>query len=139
MGHQRQQSWLSKQFAPRKILFNTLFHGLHIGLFVFGWYVHPARLRDDYADGQNRWKQASDERLAGLNSLTFSVWLSRGAGLALSVDGAIIVLPMCKNILRWIRPKIRWLPLDESQWFHRQVAYSLLFWTIIHVSAHYVK
>ncbi|KAI4092666.1 MAG: hypothetical protein LQ348_001972 [Seirophora lacunosa] len=122
MGHQRQPSWLSKQFAPSKVLFNVLFHGLHIGLFVYGW-----------------WKQASDERLAGLNTLTFSVWLSRGAGLALSVDGAIIVLPMCKNILRWIRPKIRWLPLDESQWFHRQVAYSLLFWTIVHVAAHYVN
>ncbi|KAI4287696.1 MAG: hypothetical protein L6R35_003047 [Caloplaca aegaea] len=122
MGHQRQQSWLSKQFTPSKILFNVWFHGLHIGLFVYGW-----------------WKQAADERLAGLNTLTFSVWLSRGAGLVLSVDGAIIVLPMCKNILRWMRPKLRWLPLDESQWFHRQVAYSLLFWTIIHVSAHYVN
>ncbi|KAL8657928.1 MAG: hypothetical protein Q9226_001423 [Calogaya cf. arnoldii] len=122
MGVQQKQSWLRKQFAPSKILFNLLFHGLHIGLFAFGW-----------------WKQVSDQRLAGLNTLTFSVWISRGAGLALSVDGAIIVLPMCKNVLRWIRPKVRILPLDESQWFHRQVAYSLLFWTILHVSAHYVN
>ncbi|CAL8582899.1 hypothetical protein XPA_008540 [Xanthoria parietina] len=122
MGVQQQQSWLRKQFAPSKIIFNLLFHGLHIGLFAFGW-----------------WKQVSDQRLAGLNTLTFSVWISRGAGLALSVDGAIIVLPMCKNVLRWIRPKVRILPLDESQWFHRQVAYSLLFWTILHVSAHYVN
>jgi NADPH oxidase len=67
------------------------------------------------------------------------VWLSRGAGLVLSVDGTLILLPMCKIALRYIRPKIRWLPLDESQWFHRQVAYSLLLWTIVHVSAHYVK
>lgn len=87
----------------------------------------------------HRWKQAMDPRLAGLNTLTFSVWMSRGAGLALSIDGAIILLPMCKNLIRWIRPQIRWLPLDEAQWFHRQVAYSLLFWTIVHVSAHYVK
>ncbi|KAL8919017.1 MAG: hypothetical protein Q9172_005172 [Xanthocarpia lactea] len=122
MGVQQKQSWLSKQFAPSKIIFNIWFHGLHIGLFAFGW-----------------WKQVSDQRLAGLNTLTFSVWISRGAGLALSVDGAIIVLPMCKNVLRWIRPKVRILPLDESQWFHRQVAYSLLFWTILHVSAHYVN
>lgn len=34
---------------------------------------------------------------------------------------------------------MRWLPLDESQWFHRQVAYSMLLWTIVHVSAHYVN
>ncbi|KAL8809488.1 MAG: hypothetical protein Q9223_001248 [Gallowayella weberi] len=122
MGVQQKQSWLSKQFAPRKIIFYILFHGLHIALFALGW-----------------WKQVTDERLAGLNTLTFSVWMSRGAGLALSVDGAIIVLPMCKNVLRWIRPKVKILPLDESQWFHRQVAYSLLFWTIIHVSAHYVN
>ncbi|KAL8713374.1 MAG: hypothetical protein Q9220_002573 [cf. Caloplaca sp. 1 TL-2023] len=123
MGHQKkQQSWLRKQVEPSKLLFYFLFHGLHVGLFAFGW-----------------WKQASDERLAGLNTLTFSVWISRGAGLALSVDGAIIVLPMCKNVLRWIRPKVRILPLDQAQWFHRQIAYSLLFWTIFHVCAHYVN
>ncbi|KAL8738116.1 MAG: hypothetical protein Q9181_001063 [Wetmoreana brouardii] len=139
MGQPSKQSWLSKQFAPSKILFNTLFHGLHLGIFIFGWYVLALRLHDTSTNTLHRWKQASDKRLAGLNTLTFSVWLSRGAGLVLSVDGAIIVLPMCKNILRWIRPKIRFLPLDESQWFHRQVAYSLLFWTIVHVSAHYVK
>lgn len=117
-----QESGFRKAFTVRKVAFNFLFHGLHIALFAYGW-----------------WKQAEDVRLKGLNTLTFSVWMSRGAGLALSVDAAIILLPMCKNVLRWIRPKIRWLPLDESQWFHRQVAYSLLFWTIIHVSAHYVN
>jgi hypothetical protein len=87
----------------------------------------------------DRIKQQDDPRLAGLNTLTYSVWLSRGAGLVLSVDGAMILLPMCRNILRYIRPKIKFLPLDESQWFHRQVAYSLLIYTIIHASAHYVK
>jgi NADPH oxidase 1 len=83
--------------------------------------------------------QQDDVRLAGLNTLTYSVWISRGAGLVLSVDGAMILLPMCRNILRVLRPKLRFLPLDESQWFHRQVAYSLLIYTIAHVSAHYVK
>jgi NADPH oxidase len=91
------------------------------------------------ADFGYRIKQADDLRLAGLNTLTYSVWLSRGAGLCLSVDGAIILLPMCRNLLRFIRPKIRFIPLDESQWFHRQVAYTMLFYTIIHVCAHYVK
>jgi NADPH oxidase 1 len=94
-----------------------------------------ARLADFYY----RIKQQDDPRLAGLNTLTFSVWLSRGAGLCLSVDGAVILLPMCRNLLRFIRPKIRFIPLDESQWFHRQVAYTMLLYTIIHVCAHYVK
>lgn len=118
----KQPSWLAKQFTLRKITFYTIFHGLHLFLFIYGWY-----------------KQASDQRLAPLNTLKFSVWFSRGAGLCLSLDTMIILLPMCRNLLRYIRPKIRWLPLDESQWFHRQVAYTMLFWTIVHVAAHYVN
>ena len=74
-----------------------------------------------------------------MNTLTFSVWMSRGAGLVLSFDTTFILLPMCRNILRWVRPKIKWLPLDESQFFHRQIAYAMLLFTCIHVLAHYVK
>ncbi|KUJ24117.1 uncharacterized protein LY89DRAFT_573348 [Mollisia scopiformis] len=110
------------QATGTKLLFNVLFHGFHIGLFVLGWK-----------------KQQDDPRLAGLNMLTFSVWISRGAGLVLSVDGAMILLPMCRNLMRWIRPKIKFLPLDESIWFHRQVAYSMLFYTCLHTLAHYVN
>jgi NADPH oxidase len=51
----------------------------------------------------------------------------------------VIVMPMCRNILRWLRPKARWAPLDENQWFHKQVAYAMLFFTILHTGAHYVK
>ncbi len=91
------------------------------------------------ADDRCRWKQAEDSRLAPLNKLTFSVWISRGAGLVLTLDATLILLPMCRTLLRWVRPKFRWLPLDESQWFHRQVAYAMLFFSIIHTTAHYVK
>ncbi|KAJ9646477.1 hypothetical protein H2201_001434 [Coniosporium apollinis] len=115
------RSWRA-HFTLRKWVFYLLFHGLHVGLFVFGW-----------------WKQASDVRLAPLNTLKFSVWFSRGAGLCLTVDTLLILLPMCRTILRWVRPKIRWLPLDESQWFHRQVAYSMLIWTVVHTASHYVN
>lgn len=57
----------------------------------------------------------------------------------LSVDATMILLPMCRNVLRWLRPQIRWLPLDESAWFHRQVAYALLVFAGAHVASHYVK
>lgn len=91
------------------------------------------------ADYHPRLKQQNESRLAALNALRFSVWLSRGAGLVLSIDTTLILLPVCRTIMRWIRPKIRFLPLDENLWFHRQVAYAMLLFTIIHVSAHYVK
>ncbi|OQV00069.1 FAD-binding domain-containing protein [Cladophialophora immunda] len=113
---------LKSHFAPSKIVFYILWWGFHWGIFAIGW-----------------WKQAEDPRLAGLNTLTFSVWISRGAGLVLSVDVMLILLPMCRNFMRFLRPKFRWLPLDETQWFHRQCAYALLVFTTVHVTAHYVN
>jgi NADPH oxidase len=86
-----------------------------------------------------RYYQATNTRLDALNALTYSVWISRGAGLVLTFDGTLILLPMCRNIIKTIRPRLRWLPLDETVWFHRQVSYALLIFTILHVAAHYVK
>ncbi|KAI1799742.1 putative FAD binding protein [Daldinia bambusicola] len=113
---------VKKQFTATKLVFHVLFWGIHWFFFGYGW-----------------WKQAQDPKLAGLNTLSWSVWLSRGAGLVLAVDGTLILLPVCRTIVRWIRPKIRFLPLDENLWFHRQVAYAMVLFTVIHVSAHYVN
>lgn len=46
---------------------------------------------------------------------------------------------MCRNIMRFLRPKFKFLPLDETIWFHRQCAYAMLLFTIVHVTAHYVN
>ncbi|PSR94496.1 NADPH oxidase [Coniella lustricola] len=113
---------LKKQFTARKLFFNAVFWGIHWGLFAIGW-----------------WKQATDPRLAALNALEYSVWISRGAGFVLTFDTLFILLPVCRTLVRWLRPKIRWLPLDENLWFHRQVAYAMLVFTILHVTAHYVN
>ncbi|KAK0747820.1 FAD-binding domain-containing protein [Apiosordaria backusii] len=113
---------LKKQLTGSKILFHVLFWSFHWGIFAYGW-----------------WKQAADARLAGLNTLQYSVWLSRGAGLVLSVDGMLILLPVCRTIMRFIRPKIKFIPLDENIWMHRQLAYSMLLFSIIHTAAHYVN
>ncbi|RKU48306.1 hypothetical protein DL546_007824 [Coniochaeta pulveracea] len=113
---------LKKQLTGTKLLFNFLFWSFHWALFAYGW-----------------WKQASDPRLAGLNTLKYSVWISRGAGLVLSVDAMVILIPVCRTIMRFFRPKIRFIPLDENIWFHRQIAYAMLFFTILHTSAHYVN
>ncbi|RAH47193.1 putative NADPH oxidase (NoxA) [Aspergillus brunneoviolaceus CBS 621.78] len=114
-------SWKS-HFSGSKIWFYLLFWGLQIVLFAVGWYL-----------------QVTNHKLDALNTLKYSVWISRGAGLVLSFDAAILLLPMCRNLLKTLRPRLRWLPLDEAIWFHRQVAYSLLIFTIIHTAAHYVN
>lgn len=84
--------------------------------------------------------QEKNTKLAALNGLKFSVWTSRGAGLVLAYDGGLILLPMLRNIIRIIRPKLSWLfPADENIWFHRQVAYSMAFWAMVHTTAHYIN
>lgn len=68
------------------------------------------------------------------------MWCSRGAGLVLAFDGGMILVPMLRNIIRVVRPKLAWLfPADENIWFHRQVAYSMAFWAVVHTTAHYVN
>src|ERR1700744_6631191 len=80
--------------------------------------------------------QEKNSKLHVLNGLKFSVWTSRGAGLVLAYDGGLILLPMLRNLIRVIRPKLTWLfPADENIWFHRQVAYSMAFWAVIHHTA----
>ncbi len=115
-------SFLKKELTGSKLVFNVLFWGGHLAIFIIGWYL-----------------QVTNAKLAGLNTLTFSVWISRAAGMVLSIDGTLLLLPMCRNLLRWVRPKLKFLPLDESQWFHRQVAYAMLIFVIAHVMAHYVN
>ncbi|KAH8835726.1 NADPH oxidase A [Flagelloscypha sp. PMI_526] len=116
--------WFRQEFLNgRRLLFNILFYGTHFGLFGYGWY-----------------SQFSNQKLAALNALTFSVWSSRGAGLVLAYDGGLILLPMLRNIIRIIRPRLAWaFPADENIWFHRQVAYSMAFWSMVHTTAHYVN
>ena len=136
------EAFWGTNFTSSKLLFYGIFWSVHIALFAGGWYVTHVDKVDILTfanNGSFRYIQAADSRLAALNTLQYSVWISRGSALVLSVDAALILLPMCRNILKCIRPRIRWLPLDESVWFHRQVAYSLLVFTIIHVASHYVK
>lgn len=84
--------------------------------------------------------QETNQKLSALNGLKWSVWTSRGAGLVLAFDGGMILVPMLRNIIRVIRPRLAWLfPADENIWFHRQVAYSMAFWAMVHTTAHYVN
>ncbi|KAH9082003.1 NADPH oxidase [Lactarius deliciosus] len=118
------ESWFRRELlTPRRLAFNVLFYGSHLFWFAYGWH-----------------SQYTNQKLAALNGLKFSVWTSRGAGLVLAYDGGLILLPMLRNIIRIIRPKLTWLfPADENIWFHRQVAYSMAFWAMVHTTAHYVN
>lgn len=42
-------------------------------------------------------------------------------------------------MVRFFRPRLRFLALDENLWFHRQLAYAVLLFSAIHTIAHYVN
>jgi len=64
-----------------------------------------------------KFNRTTNAKLFALNTLKFSVWTSRGAGLVLAYTGGLILLPMLRNVIRVIRPKLAWLfPADENIW-----------------------
>lgn len=75
-----------------------------------------------------------------LNQISYSVFISRGAGLCLSVLPALILIPMCKHTVTFIHryTKLRILP-QYSLFFHKICAWTILFWSIVHTVCHYIN
>ncbi|KAI8818569.1 ferric reductase NAD binding domain-containing protein [Fimicolochytrium jonesii] len=116
---------LFADMTARKWAFYIFWYGVHAGVFIFGFF-----------------KQRMDGDLQLLNSLGYSVATSRGAGLVLAMDCCLLTLPMCRNLIRFarnLRIVNRILPFDQNIFFHKMAAYSLLFFTLVHVNAHYVN
>ncbi|KAL1916966.1 uncharacterized protein VTP21DRAFT_5163 [Calcarisporiella thermophila] len=112
------------QWTSRTYVFYAIWILIHGGLFIFGFF-----------------KQKLDKDLALLNSIGPSVWTSRGAGLVLAFDLAVILLPVCRNLIRLLRSTRlnRLVDMDENIWFHKVTAWSMLLFTIVHVTAHYIN
>lgn len=102
--------------------FQFLFWVCHLAIFIYGWF-----------------KQRDDHELRVLNSIGNSVLASRGAGLVLSVDCAFLLFGVCRNTMTFLRQS--WLnkliPFEDSIYFHRWTAYSMILFALIHTNAHY--
>ncbi|ORZ40321.1 ferric reductase NAD binding domain-domain-containing protein, partial [Catenaria anguillulae PL171] len=101
--------------------FWILFQGF---LFIFGWE-----------------KQRRDFGLRLLNRLQLSVYSSRGAGLCLAVTSALLILPVCRNTMGMLRSTFlgRIISFDDSIFFHKVCAWTILLFSLVHTNAHYVN
>ena len=63
---------------------------------------------------------------------------ARTAALILHVDVAFILLPVCRNFVSLLRrtPLNDIIPFDKNITFHKATAWSIVFWTVVHVTAH---
>ena len=62
--------------------------------------------------------------------------------MALNFNCALIVVPMCRMTLTWLRKSLtlrRLVPLDSSYDFHVAIGWTIVGWTAVHVVAHYVN
>ncbi|KAJ1727262.1 hypothetical protein LPJ61_004668, partial [Coemansia biformis] len=64
---------------------------------------------------------------------------ARAAALVLHVNSALVLLPICRTTISWIRttPLNRIIPFDHAVLFHRVIGYSIVLFMFIHAAAHY--
>jgi Ca2+-binding EF-hand superfamily protein len=67
-----------------------------------------------------------------------SVQLARGAGACLKLNCALLLAPMLRVMLTWVRrtPRLRVLPVDQALAFHRLLGNAVLAFALIHTVAH---
>jgi hypothetical protein len=63
---------------------------------------------------------------------------ARSAALVLYVDVIFILLPVCRNFISLLRqtPLNDIIPFDKSVTFHKATGWSIVVWTIVHISSH---
>ncbi|GAA5841571.1 hypothetical protein JCM9279_000692 [Rhodotorula babjevae] len=64
--------------------------------------------------------------------------IARASAFVLHVDIVFILLPVCRNFVSFLRRSSlnRAVPFDKSVAFHEIVAWSIVFWSIVHTVAH---
>jgi predicted ferric reductase/Ca2+-binding EF-hand superfamily protein len=66
------------------------------------------------------------------------VMLARGFGACLNLNGALVLVPVTRRLLTWLRSTAlgRFLPLDDSLLIHRFLGQSLFLMGLAHTAAH---
>jgi len=66
---------------------------------------------------------------------------ARSAALVLHVDAAVILFPVCRNLISYLRqtPINTIIPLDQNIEFHKAIGWSILFFTIVHTVSHWIN
>ncbi|GAA5973640.1 hypothetical protein JCM11641_005057 [Rhodosporidiobolus odoratus] len=64
--------------------------------------------------------------------------IARSAALVLHVDVALVLLPVCRNFISLLRRgPLNWVvPFEKNIVFHKAVAWSIVFFTVVHSVAH---
>lgn len=108
------QRWHYIQNNWIKLLFLALYFGINIALFCHAYRLPEYRLN------------------------TFGYRIARGCGLALNFNGALILVPIMRRWMTWLRKtKLNdYLPIDEHLAFHKLVGQVIFALGLVHTVAH---
>ncbi|HBL10749.1 MAG TPA: ferric reductase [Cyanobacteria bacterium UBA11162] len=78
------------------------------------------------------------ERYANLGANVY-VQIARGCGATLNFNGALILIPMMRHFMTWLRKSSlnNYLPIDESIEFHKLVGQVMFALAVVHTLAHF--
>ncbi|CAG8794806.1 3536_t:CDS:1, partial [Racocetra persica] len=71
--------------------------------------------------------------------LTFVI--ARSSALVLHIDAAMILFPVCRNLITMIRatPLNRIIPFDNHIEFHKAIGWSIVFFSLLHTVSHWIN
>ncbi|MBD2629331.1 EF-hand domain-containing protein [Trichormus variabilis] len=80
------------------------------------------------------------ERYADLGKNVY-VQIARGCGATLNFNGALILIPMLRHFMTWLRKSSLndYLPIDESIEFHKLIGQVMFALAIVHTVAHFLN
>ncbi len=122
--------WLTAASAPPQVdkprakkksapIQNAFWIGLYalVNLAIFAWGFHKY-------EGQGIWLQ-----------------IARGGGACLNLNGALILLPVSRRVMGWLRDRgaARVAPIDEALEFHKLVGHGLFAFSLLHAVAHLIR
>ncbi|KAF9289250.1 hypothetical protein BGZ68_009735 [Mortierella alpina] len=121
--HQRISIWMINEGS--RVIFLGLWILVHVGLFGLAFFNY----------------HYSDNFEIARSKLGITLPVARGAALVLHVDSGMILFPVCRTLISWLRstPLNRIVPFDKAIAFHKSIAYSIVFFTVLHTIAHYVN
>ncbi|OAQ26388.1 hypothetical protein K457DRAFT_79060 [Linnemannia elongata AG-77] len=121
--HQRISIWMINE--GNRWIFLTLWILVHVGLFGLSFFNY----------------YFSDNFVIARSKLGVTLPIARGAALVLHVDSGMILFPVCRTLISWLRstPLNRIVPFDKALAFHKAIAWSIVFFTLLHTFAHYVN
>ncbi|CAG8544477.1 30705_t:CDS:2 [Gigaspora margarita] len=117
------QSWLINDGA--KQIFFGVWIFLHVLIFFMAFLNY----------------QFNDDLVKARETYGVTFVIARAAALVLHVDAAMILFPVCRNLITLFRatPLNRIIPFDNHLEFHQVIGWSILFFTILHVISHWIN